>query len=262
MFAIFAVPLAGLFWRSLVNELSSAFSIAVYQKIFTSSLFYKVAWNTLAFIFLGTLFALLMGYPRAYYLSKKPPRIRAMLMILVLIPFWTSILVKSFAFTIILGNSGIINTFLNAVGLPSFKLLFNRTGVIIGMSNFLIPFMVFPILTSLLSQPPELARAAEIMGATRSYIFFKVTFPLSMPGVMAGTLIVMILSTGVFVLPALLGSRKDMMLANLVDFYTRETLNWQMSSALSVILLLTAGFFALVLSKIPGGSTMLGGEDH
>jgi ABC-type spermidine/putrescine transport system permease subunit I len=72
----------------------------------------------------------------------------------------------------------------------------------------------------------------------------------------------MILSTGVFVLPALLGSRKDMMLANLVDFYTRETLNWQMSSALSVILLLTAGFFALVLSKIPGGSTMLGGEDH
>jgi putative spermidine/putrescine transport system permease protein len=130
------------------------------------------------------------------------------------------------------------------------------------MSQALIPFTVFPILASLLSQPPELARAAEIMGASRFRIFFKVTFPLSMPGVMAASLLVLIMSFGTFVIPALLGSRKDMMMANLVDFYTRETLNWQMGSAISVLLLLISGLLALGLAKIPGGSTILGGEDH
>jgi ABC-type spermidine/putrescine transport system permease subunit I len=183
-------------------------------------------------------------------------------MILVLVPFWTSILVKSFAFTVILGNAGIINSALKAVGLPSVKLLFNRTGVIIGMSHFLIPFMVFPIMASLVSQPPELSRAAEIMGASRLRIFFKITFPLSMPGVMAGSLLVLIMSFGFFVVPALLGSRQDMMMANLVDFYTRETLNWQMGSAISVLLLLISGLLALGLAKIPGGSTIFGGEDQ
>jgi putative spermidine/putrescine transport system permease protein len=109
MLAIFFVPLAGVMYRSLVKGGSSVFSTAAYQEIFSSILFYKVGWNTLNIAVLATLFSLLLGYPLAYYLSKQPPRLRAVLMILVLIPFWTSILVKSFAFTVILGHSGIIN---------------------------------------------------------------------------------------------------------------------------------------------------------
>ena len=134
--------------------------------------------------------------------------------------------------------------------------------MIVGMSHFLIPFMVFPILTSLMAQPPELRRAASIMGAGRLRIFFRITLPLCLPGIMTGTLLVLILSLGFFVVPALLGGRQDMMLSNLVDFYTRETLNWQAASTLAVILFSFAMIVAYTLARVPGGSSLLGGQDR
>nr|WP_255553552.1 ABC transporter permease [Caenimonas aquaedulcis] len=206
-------------------------------------------------------FSLLLAYPTAYFLSRQPPRRRAFLMVFVLVPFWTSILVKSFAFTILLGQSGVVNQLLAAVGLGPIKLLFNRFGVMVGMSHFLVPFMIFPILTSLLKQPPELAKAAAIMGAGKFRIFWKVTLPLSVPGVTAGCLLVFILSLGFYVVPALLGGRKDMMLANLVDFYTREAMVWPVASAIAVVLTTVAVAAALALSRVPGGSSLLAGED-
>ena len=141
------------------------------------------------------------------------------------------------------------------------KLLFNRVGVIVGMSHFLVPFMVFPILTNLLNQPRELALASAILGAGKWRIFWRVTLPLSLPGVIAGVLLVMILSLGFYVVPALLGGRQDMMLANLVDFYAREIIEWPMAAALSVLLMRAAAVAALGLSIIPGGSALLGGDD-
>lgn len=124
------------------------------------------------------------------------------------------------------------------------------------MSHFLIPFMVFPILSSLLARPPELTRAARIMGASNTRIFFRIVLPLSIPGVAAGTLIVLILSLGFFIVPALLGGRKDMMLGNLIDFYTRQILNSQMASAISVLLLVFAALAAIAMSKLPGGGML------
>ncbi|MFI4982764.1 MAG: ABC transporter permease, partial [Nevskiales bacterium] len=123
-------------------------------------------------------------------------------------------------------------------------------------------FMVFPILTNLLAQPRELALASAILGAGKWRIFWRVTLPLSLPGVMAGVLLVVILSLGFYVVPALLGGRADMMLANLVDFYAREIIDWPMASALSVILMATAALAAICLSIIPGGSALLGGEER
>jgi putative spermidine/putrescine transport system permease protein len=181
-------------------------------------------------------------------------------MILILIPFWTSALVKSFAFTVLLGHAGIINTLLGDIGLGPYKLLFNRIGVMVGMSHFLVPFMVFPILTNLTGQPPELAKAASIMGAGKLRIFLTVTLPLSLPGVVSGALLVFILALGFYIVPKLLGGRQDVMLSSLVDFYARELIDWQVSSAIAVILMIAALIAAVLLAQIRGGASILSKE--
>lgn len=258
MAAVFAIPMIGTIRQSFIGP-GGAVSLEAYIKLLESPLFYRVGWSTIAITVLSTAATLLMAYPVAYYLSERSQRTRGLLMVLVLVPFWTSILVKSYAFTVILGRAGIVNNILHWIGLPRMPLLFNRLGVVIGMSHFLIPFMLFPILSSLLSRPPELVRAAQIMGASRTRIFFCVILPLSLPGVLAGTLLVTILSLGFFIVPALLGGRQDMMLANLIDFYVHVSLNWQRAACISVFLMIFALLAAFGLSRIPGGSRLLGG---
>jgi ABC-type spermidine/putrescine transport system permease subunit I len=261
MLLVFVVPLGNVILQSLTDDATGALTVSAYSKIAHATLFLRVGAKTLEITLLATGFALLLAYPLAFYLSQQSPRRRALLMVLVLVPFWTSVLVKSFAFTVILGQSGFVNSALAWAGLPTVKLLFNQVGVVIGMSHYLVPFMVFPILTNLVNQPPELALASAILGAGRLRIFWRVTLPLSLPAVMAGVLLVMILCLGFYVVPALLGGREDMMLANLVDFYAREVIDWPMSSALSVILMTAAAAAALLLTLIPGGSSLLGGDD-
>jgi ABC-type spermidine/putrescine transport system permease subunit I len=262
MLGVFVVPMGIVIAQSLTSEQAATFSLGAFTRIASDSLFLRVGITTLEITLLATGFALLLAYPLAFYLAQQPPRRRALLMVLVLVPFWTSVLVKSFAFTVILGHSGFINTALAWLGLPTVKLLFNRVGVVIAMSHYLVPFMVFPILGNLVAQPRELAQASAILGAGKWRIFWRVTLPLSLPGVMAGVLLVMILSLGFYVVPAMLGGRQDMMLANLVGFYARETLDWSMASALSVLLMAAAGIAAVCLSLIPGGSSLLGGEER
>jgi ABC-type spermidine/putrescine transport system permease subunit I len=232
-----------------------AFTGAKYQELFTTSLYLRVLISTLEISGLSTLVTLLIAYPIAYHLSKQSRRRRTLLLTLVLLPFWTSILVKSFAFTVLLGENGILNNVVRAIVGPDggLKLLFNRPGVIIGMAHYLVPFMIFAILTSLLAQNPDLRRAAEVMGASRVRIFRSITLPLSLPGVIAGCLICIVLSLGMFVTPALLGGPKDMMLANLVEMHVRQTLDWGLAAALSVLLILLTAALSAVISRVRGG---------
>ncbi|RUY36329.1 ABC transporter permease, partial [Mesorhizobium sp. M7A.F.Ca.US.001.04.1.1] len=178
LMVMFAVPLTSIFWQSVTTNDVGTFSLSGYAKVFSTALFAQVAYTTLEISVSATIFSFLLAYPVAYFLSRQPPAARAAWMILILVPFWTSSLVKSFAFTIILGQSGAINQFIAQFGLGPWPMLFNRFGVLVGMSHFLVPFMVFPILSNLLAQPPELGRAAEIMGSGKLRIFWKVTFPL------------------------------------------------------------------------------------
>ena len=254
--AVFLAPLWSVIYRSFADP---GFTLAAYREIASSRLFSRVLVNTFDVSLTSTLVTLLIAYPMAYHLAKQTKRRRAMLMVLVLLPFWTSILVKSFAFMVILGHDGVVNGILQWLGLPRVRLLFNRTGVIIGTSHFLIPFVLFPILTSLLAQNPDLAKAARIMGAGRMRIFLKITLPLSMPGVVAGCLLAMIQSFGFFITAALLGGKTDMMMANLVDLYTREILNWNLASAVAVVLLLLSALLIAILARVRGGEAVLGG---
>ncbi len=257
---ILVYPLWGVVEQSFTSE-EATFTLAGYRDLETSRLFHKVLWNTFEISFTATILTLLFAYPVAYHLAKQPPRRRAFLMVLILLPFWTSILVKSFAFLVILGENGIVNQGLRWIpGIEhGVRLMFNRAGVMIGLMHFFIPFMVFPIMTSLLAQNPDLAKAAQVMGSGAVRIFFRITLPLSMPGVIAGCMLVFIICLGFFITPELLGGRKDMMVANIIDFYTRETLNWTFASSIAVVLLLLSGLFIFGLSCVPGGRAFIEG---
>ncbi|MGY8638480.1 ABC transporter permease [Bradyrhizobium sp. 14AA] len=234
---VLLLPLIYVVYTSLWTE--TGLSLSAYERLFGSSLFLRTLWNTFAISISAAGVSLLLGYPIAMHLARQAPRARAVYSVLVLVPFWTSILVKSYAFLVLLGRDGLVNRMLSAlfhvhVELP---MLFNRFGVIVGMTNYLIPFIVFPVLASLLAIDRSLYLAAEIAGAKPARIFFQITLPLSMPGVVAGAFSTAVMSLGFFVIPALLGGRKEAMMSNLVDFYTREVLDWNMASAIGVVLL-------------------------
>jgi len=257
MTALFLAPLVIVFYTSVTGD--SGFTAAHYLELVSRPLYGRVMATTLEISVGATLLTLLIGYPVAYHLAMQKPRRRAVLIVFVLLPFWTSILVKSFAFTVLLGTNGIVNAFLrDALGVGGLKLLFNRPGVVIGMTHYLLPFMILTLLTSLVTQDPVYRRAAEIMGAGPWRIFRTVTFPLSVPGVVAGALLCLILSLGMFVTPALLGGRGDIMVSNLVDFHVRQTLDWGAASALSVVLIVLTAIFILLLARVRGGQSLGG----
>lgn len=257
MLLIFVYPLVTTVWTSIHP---AGYSLEAYAELTHSTLFLKTLKTTFEISISGTFVSLIVGFPVAMHLAAQPPRRRTGYLILVMLPFWTSILVKSFALTVVFGNQGLINQFLGFVsgGAINLPMMYNRVGVIIGMINFLLPFMILSILGSLLAQDPALVRAAETMGAGPVRIFWRIILPLSMPGVVAGILINMTLSIGMYITPALLGGRQDMMVANLVDFYTRQTLDWTAASATAMVLLVISGCLVALLGRIRGAQGLSG----
>lgn len=228
------------------------FSFDAYRQIATSKLFRQSLGTSVGIAVSASLLSLLLGFVLALHLARQSPRRRTALMVLVLLPFWTSILVKCFAFTIILGREGIINNTLSwifdtKIQLP---LVLNRVGLLVGMTNFLVPLVVLPVLASLLAIDGAVYRAASIMGAKPVRIFWTVTVPLAVPGVLAGLFSIFVMSLGAFIIPALLGGPQDQMLSNLVDFYNREVLDWPKASAISVMLFVMVGILAAPLALL------------
>jgi putative spermidine/putrescine transport system permease protein len=186
-----------------------------------------------------TIVCLLLAYPLAYWLSTLSARQANVLMILVLVPFWTSILVRVAAWIVLLQSEGLINRGLHAIGLidQPLQLLFNRTGVVIAMVHILLPFMILPLYSVMKSVPPTYLRAAISLGSPPLAAFFRVYLPQTYPGIGAGALLVFILSIGYYVTPALLGGADDQMLSYYVAQYTNVNINWGMACALGALLL-------------------------
>jgi ABC-type spermidine/putrescine transport system permease subunit I len=248
------IPLGFIIHHSFGGE---KFSLDAYAGLFQSRLFLRVTWTTIEISLTATIVSLIFGYPIALHLSRVSDRWRPVFLIFVLLPFWTSILVKNYSFIVVLGEQGIINRAIAALGWPKMPMMFNRVGVLAGMTNYLIPFIVFPLLANLLGQSSELRRTAAVMGASDFRVFWQVTFPLSLPGLIAGGIMCFVISLGFFVTPALLGGRQDMMVANLIDFYTRETLDWPTASAIAVLLLVTSGILLILLGKVRGKDALI-----
>ncbi|MGR3316569.1 ABC transporter permease [Roseovarius indicus] len=254
---LFLYPLGQTLWQSFNDQ---GFTLRAYADLLDSTLFLKVLKTTLVISGTATVVSLLLGFPVALHLSRMDAHKRVPYLVMVMLPFWTSILVKSFALTVLLGYDGVVNTFLSWVFQSEIHLalVFNRIGAILGMINYVLPFMIVSILSSLLSQDANLGRAAEVMGASRFTIFRRITLPLALPGVIAGVLINITLSIGMYITPDLLGGRQDMMVANLIDFYTRQTLDWPLASAIAIVLLLISGVLVAALGKVQGGAGIAG----
>jgi putative spermidine/putrescine transport system permease protein len=186
-----------------------------------------------------TLLCLLLAYPLAYWLSTLPARRANVLMILVLVPFWTSILVRVAAWIVLLQREGLVNKSLLAlsvVGEP-LELLFNRTGVLVAMTHILLPFMILPLYSVMKSVPPTYLRAAVSLGSPPLAAFFRVYVPQTYAGIGAGSLLVFILAIGYYVTPALLGGPNDQMISYYIAQYTNVDVNWGMACALGAVLL-------------------------
>jgi len=207
-----------------------------------------------------TLLCILLGYPLAYWLATLNERKANLMMILVLLPFWTSVLVRIAAWIVLLQTNGLVNRFLMFTGLTGepVPLLFNRLGVIIAMVHILLPFMILPLYSVMKSVPGNYVRAAVSLGSSPLAAFFRVYVPQTYPGVAAGGLLVFITSIGYYVTPALLGGAGDQMLSYYVAQYTNVDVNWGMACALGSVLLATTLILYAVYRRFAKAELSLG----
>ena len=201
-----------------------------------------------------TLLCLALGFPLAYKLAQLPPRISNLLMILVLLPFWTSLLVRTAAWVVLLQREGPINDALQALRLTDapLQLVYNRFGVYIAMTHILLPFMVLPLYSVMRGIRPEYTRAAASLGARPLIAFWRVYLPQTVPGIAAGCLLVFILAIGYYITPALVGGANDQMVSYFVAFFTNQTVNWGMASALGTVLLIATLCLYALYARIIG----------
>ena len=232
----FLVPLVSMSVRSVTDPADAGLSN--YQKFFEQAAYVRVLTNTFWIAALATAASLVVGYPFAYLMSIVPGRWAGLLLIAVLLPFWSSLLVRTFAWQVLLRDTGVINRFLLDLGVISEPLTLIRTtgGVIIGMSHILLPFMVLPIYAVMRRIDPEFGRAAANLGASPTAAFLRVFVPLSLPGVLAGCLLVFVLALGFYITPALLGGLKDQMISQMIVQQIQQRLDWGFGTAMSVLL--------------------------
>lgn len=198
-----------------------------------------------------TILCLIIGFPIAYFMATASTRTRNILMILLLLVFWTSLLVRTLSWIVVLQNKGVVNSLLMSLGVVSkpLELVFNRIGVYIAMTHVLLPFMVLPLYSVMRGVPPSFVRAARSLGATPIVAFIRVYVPQTRAGIGAGCLMVFIQALGYYITPALVGGPKDQMLSYFVAFFVNERVNWSMASALGVLLLILTGSFYLIFGR-------------
>jgi putative spermidine/putrescine transport system permease protein len=201
----------------------------------------QLFWRTLWLSGLIAVLCLLLGFPVAHLLATLPMRKASLLMILVLLPFWTSLLVRTTAWMVILQGQGVFNNILVSLGIVAddnrFELMYNQTGSIVAMTHILLPFMILPLYSVMRTIPPSYARAARSLGATSWTTFRRIYLPQTIPGIGAGGLLVFILAVGYYITPALVGGASGQLISNQIAFHMQDSLNWSMASALAAILL-------------------------
>ena len=204
----------------------------IYTKLFIRTLFIS---GSVMFL------CLLLGYPVAYLLATLPLKYSNLLMIMVLLPFWTSLLVRTTAWIAILQSQGVVNDLLVWVGITAddsrFSLIYNMTGTIIAMTHILLPFMILPLYSVMKTIPPSYMRAARSLGATPTLAFIRVYMPQTVPGIGAGGLLVFILAIGYYITPALVGGQDGQLISNMIAYHMQKSLNWSLAAALGGILL-------------------------
>jgi ABC-type spermidine/putrescine transport system permease subunit I len=246
--------------RVLVTGLAGDAGGAALRELATAPLYRDVLLRTLRISATVTLACLLLGYPVAYTLATAPRRLAMPLLVLVVVPFWVSLLARSFTWLVLLQRNGVVNQLLRAAGLSRepVPLVYNELGVHVGMAHILLPYMILMLYGVMRGVEPGLLRAAANLGASDWQAFRRVVLPLTLPGVAAGSLLLFVLGLGFFITPALLGGGKVTMVAVLIEASVRETLDWPLAAALSAALLLATALVVLPAARVLRPERLLG----
>lgn len=256
MLIFYCYPLLNLLKISVYGN--DGFTLEHFVKLFSKDLYIRVFWESVKIAVNVTLISLLVGYPFAYYISYSNYKLA--LFGAVAMSMWLGVMIRNYGWMGVLGENGIINYFLTLAGIEKVKILHTNTAVIIGMVHILLPYMVLPIYSVINGINQNILRASQSLGANNLYTFGKVFFPMSIPGVIAGCLLVFIQAIGFYITPALLGGPNDIMIAQLIDIQVNELLNWPFASVLAVFLLTITVLSLLVCSKLVPMKLLWGGK--
>ena len=250
VFVIMIIPVGWLFWLSFIGD-DGGFTLEHYQRMIDSKSYARIFVTTFKVSVVTTVICILIGYPLAYLFSQLPSKVANLCLITVLVPFWTSLLVRTYAWLVLLQRKGLINSWGMDMGLwnEPLKLVHNFNGTVIGMVHIMLPFLVLPLYGSMRSIDSDYLKAASNLGAKPAQAFWQVFLPLSLPGFFAGTLMVFILCLGFFVTPAVLGGGKIIMVSMRIASNIEIFFNWGAASALGVVLLVLTLGILLIASK-------------
>ncbi len=240
--------------RGVYGGIDYTFTFGNYLQFF-DTLYLKVFFTSILVATITTLACVIFGYPFAYIIARSPLKYRTFLLFLVIVPFWTNSLIRTYAWIILLRTEGVINTVLMHIGLISepLQLLYNQGAVLVGLIYTLFPFMILPLYASIEKLDKALLEAASDLGAKPWQSFFRITLPLTMPGIVAGSLLVFIPTLGLFFIPDLMGGAKTMMIGNLIKNQFLTARNWPFGSAVSIILMLITLIMIAIYMRISGG---------
>ncbi|MCH8996634.1 MAG: ABC transporter permease [Proteobacteria bacterium] len=238
------------------------FTLKHFEKSFGRPVYLRILWKTLKVSAWTTVSCFAIGYPVAFVMAHATGKTKITIVAFVLIPFWTSVLVRMFAWMALLGRDGVINRALIHINLidQPLEMLFTQFAVLVGMVHYMLPYMILPIFAVMMGIPRNLMDAAANLGAPPHKVFWRVYFPLSLPGIGAGGLLVFIISMGFYVTPALLGGAKDVLLAQIIEQQISDTLNWGFAAALSVILLTVTIVLFFLYDRLISPEKIYGGE--
>ncbi|MDI2097621.1 ABC transporter permease [Ruicaihuangia caeni] len=255
LIAVFGIPLVFIVVRSLTDPSPANYAAVVEDPLYSASL-----WRTVQIAFLVTVLSLAIGYPLAYAMARSGKRLAMVLGAALLLSFWTSLLVRTFAWQVILNNTGLVNQFLLGTGIidEPIPLIRNLFAVLVGMVHILIPYAVLAIYASLRGIKPEVEQAAQSLGASPWRVFTRVTLPLSLPGVAAGGILVFVLSLGFYITPALLGGPGDILISQSVVLQVQQYLQPGMGAAMAVVLVALVLLVFVIATRFIGLGRILG----
>jgi putative spermidine/putrescine transport system permease protein/spermidine/putrescine transport system permease protein len=257
---ILVIPVGWLFYVSFIGA-DGTFSLENYKRMLERKSYARIFQTTFEVSFLTTGLCILIGYPLAYFIAGLPNRIANLCLITVLLPFWTSLLVRTYAWLVLLQKRGLVNEWAISLGLwdEPIKMVHNMTGTLIGMVHIMLPFLILPVYGAMKAIDRDLMKAASNLGASPRRAFWTVYFPLTLPGLFAGALMVFILCLGFFVTPAVLGGGKVIMVSMKIVSNIELFVNWGAASALGVVLLMATMVILWVASRFLNLEKMTGG---
>ena len=254
------IPLILIVFFSFTKQVDGRymFTLDNFDKFF-NVMYFKVVRRSLVLAFISTVLCLIVGYPTAYIISKAKPSRRATLLLLCILPMWMNFLLRTYAWSAILGKNGFINTLLGMVGLGPINILYTDAAVLLGMVYNFLPFMIIPIYTILTKMDQDLINAAKDLGANNFQVFTKVIFPLSLPGVISGITMVFMPAVSTFVISKLLGGGQFYLIGNLIEQEFMSVGDWHFGSAISIFMMIIILISMAIMNKYSNGNDKEGG---